>query len=304
MKIFIKCIILFPVLLLLAACAIEPQRQALSTQNKKKIHSTQAVLNTTQKGIRLEQNDMFTSNRPDPYDPMDSGPIVTSSSPVAIDLTSDVILSSIQNHDISGSKKEITPVRNALGNFNYINYFRSDLQENLSTLSWLKLAQIKTKYNIKQGERKVVDATKENSTLFVGTTYALNSTFERLEVIAYVKLDEKSKNGKSLNTLYKNNFYYIYRLTSNNKKENKLVWVQNNASLLKSKLRDASSMLSKQIADDINNSNLSSGIAQEKVSIVTISGIKDSANVIAKKNNYYILSLTNGEAIYIVNRLS
>lgn len=303
MKNFIKCIILFPVLLLLAACAIEPQRQALSLQNKQDIRSNKTLLNTTQNGIRLEENYMFSSNRPDPYDLMDGGYIVRKSSPAFSDAILDAYINTeIQKHDINESKIAIAPVRNALGNFNYINYFKSDLQKNLSSLPWLKLQSIKVQYNIKRSEQEIVNTAKANTTLLVGTTYALNSTFERLEVVAYVKLDAKSKNGKAPNALYNNIFYYIYYLQSNNKKINMPIWIQNNASFLKSKLRDASAMLSNAITTDINNPNGLSG--SPIVDVRTIYGIKDKAKVISKKDGYYVLSLINGGAIYIVNQLN
>lgn len=305
MKTFFKFILVSPILLLLAACANEPKRQALSIQNQKAIHSSQAILNTAQNGIQVEQNWM-SPNRPDPYAPEDSGYIVEHNTGVpAPDLVSALVISGIEDHAENKSVIAVSPIRNALNNFNYIDYFKDDLNKKLSTLSWLKLKNMKVEYGINRTERQIVNTANDNAILFIGTTYYLNSNFERLEVAAYVKLDGKLNNGRSPVALYKNDFHYVYRLASNNAKENRLVWMQNNSALLKAKLRDASKLLSEKIVEDINNPNaFDANKNATVVSVITVDGAKENAHVIATENNNYILSLTHSGVIYVVNRLS
>lgn|SRR3990167_5662099 len=302
MKQFIKCIFILPILLLLAACTMGPQRMAISKQNQKTIHDSKVVLNTTQKGIRMQPDNWFSSDKPNPYDLMDSGYIVRSNSDMgAPDLLTAVIDIGIQDHISNKMKAGISSERRELSNFDYINIFKDDLNQKLSALSWLKLHKMEVKYDIKRSASKIVNESNTSSTLFIGTTYALNSTFERLEVATYVKLFKKQKNNKSPLALYKNNFYFIYYLPEKNEaKENEIIWEKNNGKLLKKKLIDASSILSSAIAKDLNNSNIiHQGANKNNVTIKTIDGTKEKANIIGRIGDYYILSLVSGGAIYI-----
>ncbi|MCX7124865.1 MAG: hypothetical protein NTU49_03755 [Gammaproteobacteria bacterium] len=307
-KNILKLSLLFCSVSLMTGCAI-PQRHALSLKGRQEIKSNKTILNTTQKGIRLQDN-AFNPNVISPINPSDSGYIVKKTPGIDDSSTSVVtyfIDSAIRKHEVNKAKTAIVPVRNALHNFDYVNQFKADLQKNLSALPWLKLTKISTQYNIKHDEKKIVDGSKENTTLFIGTTYALNSNFNRLEVAAYVKLDEKQKNKKTPKTLYKNNFFYIYRVvpSKNTTKENIATRNKNNAVFLKEKLCDASTMLSNLIATDMSNPNSLSGVANGK--IVTVNSFnynaKDKAIVIEKRNDYYILSLIKDGSIYVVNLL-
>src|SRR3990167_9555780 len=223
----------------LSGC-VNINRQPLAVQNRQEIQGNQTIVNTTQKNIVAQGNYMCQS--------ASTGYIVkkyfTTSEPGLLE-------EMVAEHETSVNDKSnqaaIAPVRTQLGNFNYMNYFTADLKKNLSNLSWLKLSNITTQYNIKADEQTIVNAAQENTTLFVGTTYLLNPNFENLVVTAQVKLDKKQKN-KSIKTLYQNNFYYIYRLpvSKNKSNENLAIWTKNNALFLKEKLGDASAMLSKQ----------------------------------------------------------
>lgn len=298
-------IILF-LTLLLSGCGI-PQRQALSSQNRTEIKSNQTLLNTTQNGIRVQPNNWFNSKSEDPYNPMDSGSIVrTQTGYVQPSIVGMLIVGGVEKYETSKSKKSLNSIRTQLDNYDYLNNFKSDLNKNLSSLKWLKLEKIKTQYNIKDSARELVDSAKQNTILFVGTTYALNSTFERLEVSAYVKLEEKQKNGMKPKTLYSNNFYYIYRLEpdNNSSAQNISVWTQNNDLLLRKKLSEASSMLSKLIASDISNPNpLFSGANDQVVSVRTVYGPTIDGVFLKKENGYTILSLKSDGSIYVVNSL-
>lgn len=235
------------------------QRQPITIQQRQQIQSNKTILNTTQTGIRLEENNVFNSNLPAGSDPMDSGYMVHKNDVDDPGVLEMVISDDIQDHEISNDKKIISPVRKKLGNFSFISCFQNDLNKNLKALPWLGLKKVTVQYNIKEGEKKIVTTSKENTVLFVGTTYALNSTFERLEVMAYVKLDQRLVQKNDIKKIYYNVFSYTYRLpNSNTKKTNRILWTQDHAALLKNQLRTASAILSKAIASDMNNPNAAS----------------------------------------------
>lgn len=304
---FIKFTTLFPLFFLLAACGNIPQREALSVQNRQEIHSTKILLNTTQQRIRIQQNNWFSSEKPDPYNLMDSGAIVRQN-PAAINPNplSDIVVDATEDHETNEAKKKIAFICKKLGNFNYITYFKNDLSKKLLTQPWLKTKKMQVQYNIKGTEKEIVNASKENATLFIGTTYALNSTFERLEVAAYIKLYKKQRNQNSPKLLYKNNFFYIYYLPikNNSAVKNKTAWTENHASLLNSKLRDASLLLSDEIANDIANPNIFSSDPDRKISTIrSLNGFEKDAYIISEKNKYHVFSLKNSGEIYITNSL-
>lgn len=304
---FIKFATISALFLLLAACSIAPQRQALSLQSRQEIKSTKILLNTTQQRIRIQQNNWFSSEKPDPYNLMDSGAIVRqNASAVSPYPLSDIVVDAEEDHKTNESKNTIAFISKKLGGFNYIAYFKNDLSKKLFTKPWLKAKKTEVQYNIKESKNEIVNNSKEDTTLFIGTTYALNSTFERLEVAAYIKLYKKQRNQNSPKLLYKNNFFYIYYLPIKNNStiENEAAWTQNNAYLLSSKLRDASLMLSKEITDDISNPAILSFGANKKISVVrSINGFKKDAYIVSEKNKYHVLFLKNSGEIYIVNSL-
>jgi hypothetical protein len=128
----------------------------------------------------------------------------------------------------------------------------------------------------------------------VGTTYALNSVFKQIEVIAYVKLMEKQADGKPPKTLYANNFYYINRLPGPNgvADANKNIWMRNNAALLRAKLSDAASLLSGMIVFDMRKPTVDPYANDNKiVNFKSAEGFKKHGRVITQKNGYYIISL-------------
>lgn len=301
---YFKIIVLIPCLLMLSACAVPPERQALSLQDRNQILSNKTIVNTTQRNVRLQANDFINSEYFDPDNPMDSGAIVKANiRPFGPDLITGIIITAMENNTDRALKKAVAPIQNALSNFDYLQDFKNNLEKNLSTLSWLHLSQIKIKHTIGESEKKLVRISKQNTVLFVGTTYALNSTFERLMVSVYVKLDLKLRNGQ-FKTLYQNDFNYIYRLNhSNSTLKNKLIWTHDHASFLISKLQDASVLLSHEIVNDLNNPNQLISNVRSITHVRTISGHVFKAQIVKQKNGYYFLSLVNGGVIYIVNML-
>ena len=72
-----------------------------------------------------------------------------------------------------------------------------------------------------------------NNVLFVGTTYALNSHMNQLEVTAYVQSSLKAASKAS--PIYKNRFTYIYSIgNSSDIVANQAIWKANGAALLAS----------------------------------------------------------------------
>lgn len=305
MKSVIKLITIVSLMTLLASCAISPQRKELSLQDRNKINSNTTLLNTAQKGIKLESSNIFNKNEESPYDPMDSGAIVKNHygavGPGLLDMAVSI---GIHHYDVKKSKNDILQTRNMLANFNYINYFQGCLKTNLSGLPWLHLTTFKVKNTLSKSENDFVNSEKNNSVLFIGTTYYLSAHFNRLEVSAYTKLDLKQPKGKTPKMIYKNNFYYIYTLNgnTNDAQKNKSAWTKNNGYLLENKLRDAAKLLSINIAKDINDSNPQPHQSFGKIiTLLDINGFHKKARILFNENGYSIASLSNGNQIYIIN---
>lgn len=309
MKYLIRTVFILPILLVLTACVPMPQRQALTVQDRSSIKSNRVLLNTTQREIVVHQNNIFSSDVSDPYEPMDSGPIVVHHATYAAGggLMGALMVEGMKYHDAGKALKAIGPVQSALGNFDYIQCFKNQLSKKLSDLSWLKIKTQDLQYNIGDTEEKIVNASKENTVLFVGTTYALNSTFKRLEVATYVQLDQKQPGENGPKVLYTNNFYYIYRLSNPTDKEtNQKFWTDNNGSMLKAKLTDAASLISGMIIEDMKNPGIDAyPQIMKTVTFHTIDGAKIKAKLLGNKNGYSILSLKSNEGMngymYAVN---
>lgn len=299
MKYLIKIICSLPIFLVLTACVPTPQRQALSVQDRTSIKSNRVLLNTTQREIVIHQNNMFSSDISDPYEPMDSGPIVVhhATYPIGGGLMGALMVEGVKYHDAGKALKSVGPVQSAMGNFDYIQCFKNQLSQKLQSLPWLNIKTQDLQYNISDTEEKIVNASKENTVLFVGTTYALNSTFKRLEVSTYVQLDQKQSGGNGPKVLYTNNFYYIYRLANPTDKDtNQKFWTDNNGLMLKSKLTDAASLISGMIVDDMKNPGIDP-YAQitQTVTFHTVDGYKVKAKLVGNKKGYSILSLNSHE---------
>ncbi len=291
--------ILFFAIFLLTSCATIPPRHALNDDDKRNIHSNNILLNSNQHEIVMRHNNWFDSDLPDPHLPMPSGPIVPQAGITSFPPTV-LIVKGIQSH--LGSIA-ISPIRSTIKDFDFLKTFNVEIQNTVAKLPWLKVKKQVIKYDLKSKESEIVADANENTTLFIGTTYALNSNFKKLEVAAYVKLAEKSNNNREPHTLYTNNMYFIYRLPEPNKntKENKKYWINNNGEQLKEKLHDAASLLANMIKVDIGNSH--SNIYQSNNKLIAfrnINGSKTEGHLIKQQNGYYIIS-SNDNEIYVVN---
>ena len=298
-----KFILIIFTALCLNACSTISARQALNNQDKMNIQSNRILLNSTQREIVMKHNNWFNSNLPDPYAPMDGGAIVhRNHADRPLNLMSDLLVTGIQYNQASTTLSSMASVRIILEDFNFLDYFNTELHNTVAKLPWLKVQKQEIKYNLNGTESDIVAASNDNTTLFIGTTYALSSTFRQLEVVAYVKLVQKSIGNQEPRTLYANNFVFINRLPEPNKvaNENKEYWVKNNGAMLKAKLRDAASLLSSMIAMDIGNTNVEAYATNTPITLRYLLGVKTKGNLIKQQNGYYIIVLNNKE-VYAVN---
>lgn len=305
MTIHYKNIFLLFAVLFLTSCTATSSRQVLNNQDKTNIQSSQILLNSTQREIVMQHNNWFNSDYIDPYAPMDSGYIVhqnAAANPQA-GLIGALVVSGIQHSQANSAMTAMAPIRNALEDFDFLSQFNSDLKHTLGQLPWLNVRKQVIKYNVREDETVIANTANENTTLFIGTTYALNSVFRQLEISAYVKLVQKSANKKDVRTLYTNNFFFVNRLSvpNENASQNKERWIKNNGALLKEKMRDASSLLSHMILMDIGNQNVQAyPLSNKVIAIRTVYGAKEKANIIKQQNGYYIVMM-HDNSLYAVN---
>lgn len=288
---------------LIAGCAV-PQRQPLSLHDRNQIKSSKLILNTAQREIAMQHTNWFSDDLPDPYQPMDSGAIVQRNSGAQSPngLLNQLIIAGIEHHGATTAQKKLTPIRQALGSFDYIRYFKQQISKNVASIPWLKARKEILKYNIYDNELALATSSKQKTVMFIGTTYALNSSFNRLEVVAYVKLDQNTttsdsnKAQKKFQTLYKNNFYYVYRLHrhENSERSNIAEWTKNHAGLLKAKLKNAANTLGYMIALDIKNPSNSPYTTKPTIRIRTLYTRSTPGYLVTKKSGIYIVSLTTG----------
>ncbi|CAN5363264.1 hypothetical protein BH10PSE19_BH10PSE19_20620 [soil metagenome] len=299
-KHYAKIFLVMFFVLILNACTTT-SRQALNNQDKTNIKSTRILLNTAQREIIIQHNNWFNSDLPDPYAPLDGGAIVHTSNynyNPAAGVLGNVLVSAVQSAQNHTTLRSMDPIRNTLQDFNFISYFNTELKSNVAQLSWLKVNRQEIKYNLKGNEADNIALSDENTTLFIGTTYSLNSTFRKLEVVAYVKLVEKPIGKQNPRTLYANNFFFVNRLPqpNGNSKYNKAQWLKNNGLMLKTNLRDAASLLSSMIAINIGNINSVSS-APENTQLITIrpfNGVQMKGKLIKRQNDYYIIAFNDG----------
>lgn len=304
MKIFIKSFVFLPTFALLASCAVD-QRQALNMQDRNTIKSSHVLVNSTQREIRYTGSNWFSADLPDPYSPLDMGAIVKPDTDynAGEGVLAALVVSGIQQHSAGKSIKEISSVRSALNNFNFVQYFNSQLSHKLKSISWLKVGKQEVRYNVKDSENKFVNSVPENTTLFIGTVYALSEQFRELQVNAYVKLVKKQTNGKS-KTLYSNTFYFYDRLPRSkigSLDQNRILWIRNNGAMLKEKLSIAGSLLSDMIVLDLSKDSLNSYSDKKIVNFKTVDLGWLKGPLIARKNDYYIISNPSNGYIYAVN---
>lgn len=292
-----KFLLIFFAGLFLTACAANttPIRQVLNNHDKVNIKSNRILLNSTQREIVMQHNNWFNSDLEDPYAPMDSGPILHhNDASVPPGLLNALVIAGIQHHQARSALTSMASVRNVLEDFDFLNYFNGELRKSVTKVPWLNVQKQEIKYNLKGTESDIVAASDENTTLFIGTTYALNSVFRQLEIIAYVKLVQKPVDNQKPRTLYANNFLFINRLPEyyKNASENKERWIKNNGAMLKTKLRDAASLLSNMIAMDIGNSNIEAYTPNRLITF-RLNGINTKGSLIKKQNGYYIIVLSS-----------
>lgn len=281
---------------LLVSCIATKEMPVLSKEEKSKIQSTRILLNTTQREIVMQHNNWLNSELPHPDAPMDSGAIVKQHPPITRNnnqnIIVDLIVLGISHVRSKNALHSIAPIRETLEDFNFIAYFNKQLRHHVAKLPWLKVKKLEIKYNLLEPEADIVASANEDNTLFIGTTYALNSVFEKLEVIAYVKLWRKPTADQKEHLLYENNFNFIYRLpdAKKNNTENKKRWIKDNGALLKEKLRDAATLLSEMIAMDIDNTSLVNRFASNKLIVFRNKyGISSKGRLIKRKDNYFII---------------
>lgn len=288
--------------ILLSSCT-NIQQPRLTKDNMKSIKSTRLVLNTNQTEIMVRRNNLFNSDLPDPYSPMDNGAILThhDGTPLTTNLLTMLIIDGTKSMQDYSNKKSISSEKKNLTEINYMSNLNANLKADLSKLHWLNLGGQEIKYNLKSDERSYLAKSKEENILFVGTTYALNSGFKQIEVAAYVELAQKTANNKDPRVLYGNNFHFEYRLPNSMKDKNtkKDFWLANNSENVTKKLKDASSLISSMIAMDMSTENLKRD-NNEIITFYNVDGGKEKGRLIARKNDYYLVALDNNE-LYAFN---
>lgn len=293
--------ILFFIVLLLSSCAVIPPRQPLNNHDKINIHSTRVLLNTNQDEIVMRYSNWFDAELIDPEAPMPRGHIVHYvGGSLSGGLIGAMVVNGIQSRLAS---IKIAPIRSSIDDFDFLKVFNSEIQNNVAKLPWLKVKKQIIRSDLQAyKESEIVNAANENTTLFIGTTYALNSTFKRLEVAAYAKLAQKSTSNQKPLTLYTNNMYFIYRLSDPNQsaKANKEYWMKHGGEKLREKLHNAASLLANIIANDIGNPFSNIYQRNKLITFRDFSGFKTQGHLIKQQDGYYIISSKDNE-IYVIN---
>ncbi len=106
--------------LLLTSCA-QIQQPRLTPEAKSSIKSTRVIVNSTQTKIMVRHNNIFNSDLPDPYSPMDRGAILVhyNGTPMNQGLAGILLVEGIKSVQDSRSDKAIAPVKNKLDEINF-----------------------------------------------------------------------------------------------------------------------------------------------------------------------------------------
>lgn len=293
----IKKIFLLIFCCLLSACQTSGNVM-LSSSEKSNIRATKIIVNSTQHTVVMKHNNWFSDSIPDPYFPMDAGSIVHSTSGYnpygagSSNLIGKLAISAIKEHGEKVAATSIVPLRQALGDFDYVSYFNRMVRQHVASLPWLKVKSQQMLFNVKESKENLLRHSEANNLLLIGTTYALNSTYKQLEVAAYVEALTNSASSQATKTTYANIFYFIYRLPEAEQNSAINAWTRNNGALLKAKLQDAAMLLSKMIALDLNQRThlINSGIPVNFPSILALK----THGILLKQERGYSIILVEG----------
>jgi hypothetical protein len=319
MKHILKTVMMLAVLfglLQLTGCA-GYQRTPLTQASRDQITQTHVMVNGIQHHLIIHNNNLLNSHISSGYAPMPEGAIVSYSNtdPGSIypngtqggliqAIGDDIALAIGAHHDQENNKKDLQPILLAQGKDHVLLNFKHDLMAHLTKIHWLKAKSGQISYNLAQYPKRLKAGTA-NNVLFIGTTYALNSHMNQLEVTAYVHSLLHSK-GKA-NAAYDNKFTYIHSIgDSADKAANQAVWMKNHAQLLRAKLKQAASVLSALIAYDIRHPGaVTAPVGAMQVTLRgthdDFDGRKTTVPVLSHQHGRYTVLMPDGE-MYNVNK--
>lgn len=292
---------------LLAGCTTF--RQPMTMASRTKVHSDQAVLNTNQREIKPDLNiqQPLTSATVPASMPNQYNPAVGAAGGLIGSFIGQLIVTGINHHRIKVAEKDIKPIRNELIDYHFMRKLSHQVKSQLRQIHWLKLKKTTYKFGISKDLKSyLINNAKQNTTLFVGATYALNSDFNALFVKAVVELDKQDRqNDKGYKVLYKNRFTYLLRLPKqdHNRRTSTADWVKAHGSKLKRALNQASREIAKMIAMDINNPQKKAYESMTNAQVIRFSdefGDRLSGRLMKKTANGYIVRISDG-SLYAFN---
>lgn len=272
--------------LILSSCATQSQRIALTESNKKHIQSNHIFVNKAPSSTADKQGTLSHSERPDPLAPMGGMTSAHNNARSEHGLIGNLIIKSLESQN----------------EFDSPNHLNHQLTKSILKFPWLNVKKYHAKYNINGKEFSTVTKDHENTTLFIETKYAFNSTFSQLKVTAYVKLVQISVGNNAEVVLYKNNFYVINQLREpDHTGTNKISWTKNKGALLTKKLKAAGSELARMITMDMQNPATQIYSPNSKqIAFRDFSGYRNVGHLIKKDRSYYIIAGSNQE-LYAAN---
>lgn len=160
--------------------ATQSQRIALTEANKKHIKSNHILVNKRPSNTASEHGTISRSELPDPMATM--GSMTSARNDIASEqgLIGNLIIQSLEDQEAASSP----------------NHLNKQIKKSIGRFSWLHVKKHRARYNINGKKFTATTKDHENTTLFIGTRYALNPTFSQLKVTAndndgYSKSDER-----------------------------------------------------------------------------------------------------------------
>ncbi len=251
---FSHLVILGSLLPLLAACGTVPPFAPLPPDARDKIASTDVV-------VPIKQSEIYVFVPASNVSAAAGGGLIAA----LIDAGVDAVRT-------KKAETAVTPLRDALVDYNFDDGFRDNLKDGLASLGWL---HVDTVHVVKMVTSDSLDAdlkgSKDAAVLFLTTDYNLDNDGNVLTVTLYATLFPNSdplrsyvKGGTSkpltamTNTIYHDTLVFRHPLdgATDNRDANIAKWAADKGAMMREALNDAGKRLGQKLAQDLGRSDV------------------------------------------------
>ena len=232
------CIALIVSLSLTACTSIG--RMPVDVNQQQAINQTNAIILTSQKNLEVEPMAAPTGNYGSAFGV--TGLIATA-----------VVNGAIVHHENKRTEQLFAPIHQNLADVDFNQQMKQQLSKELKTIKWLHFNKGHVYGEISLAKKNILtNESKGDAMVYVGLSYQLShKALDALIMTADVEIYKKGTPRPTL--IYQNKFQYIKKLDPRPIKETIKYWADNNAAKARQAMQTGIKVLSKTIAQDIQN---------------------------------------------------